>query len=302
MKETSPGEDLEHYEFGELLQYFGPTWWIWDEEPFDILPEAGVSLNEMYSNLNVRPNIIRQHKERIFEARYELPVFMGSLRYPEGIIAGDAVAFLDFVIGVPYGCIERIGVVGETTEVVIGVTDDSHSVPPLLDDLFKEKDDLIPIYNLLWLDYENTKSFAEALPVPLELEYHWWFRMNLIGYDDIHPVPGEFMSLVTFLFPNEAWGWQRSNPSLFSGNWMETVFYSSGIVLSKDGDGVYTVQYRKEEIRAIASDWTEYKVGDRATILKRVDNIAQSFTWEDLTEYDNFEWVLVPITFYEETL
>lgn len=109
------------------------------------------------------------------------------------------------------------------------------------------------------------------------------------------------MALVPFLFPNEAWGWQKTNPSLFSGNWMETVFYTSGIILQVLGDGVYIVQYRKNHISAVSSDWTEYKAGDRATVLKEVDNTAESFLWEDLEDYKEEKWVLAPITFYEES-
>ena len=296
----SPAEDLEHYEHGELLQYFGPTWWLWDDEEFDILPEAGNSLNEMFDRLSVRPNVINQTMERIFEARYELPRFNGILKYPEAIFAGDVVGFLDFVIGIPYGCIERIGVVGEDWEEVIGVPDSAHSVPPLLNDLFQAIDGVTPIFNLIWLDYENTKSFAKPLGAPPELQKHWWFRMNLIGTNDTHPVPGEFLSLVLFLFPNESWGWQRSNPSLFSGNWIETVFYASGIILDVLEDGAYTVQYRKNHIRAVSSDWAKYQVDDRVTILKEVDNPAESFLWKDIEDYKEDKWVLAPITFYEE--
>lgn len=298
----SPGEDLGHDEFGEYLQYFGPTWWLWDEEDFDILPEAEDSLDEMFDRLAIKPNVLKDGKERIFEARYEFPRFNGELKYSEAIFVENAenvIGFLDFVIGVPYGCIERIGIVSEDWDEAIGVEDKDHSVPPLLDDLFQEKEGMASIYNLIWLDYVNTKSFAEALWVSPELEKHWWFRINLIGEED-KIVPGAFLSLVLFLFPNEAWGWQKSNPSLFSGNWMETLFYTSGIILEVLEDGNYIVQYRKNKIQAVSSDWTEYAVEDRVTILKEVDNIAESFTWEELEDYKEDKWVLAPITFYEE--
>lgn len=298
--EPTPSEDLGHIESGELLQHFGPTWWLWDEESFDIIPEVGDSLDEMYGRILVRPNIIDQTNERIFQARYELPIFEGELKYAEAILIEDAIGFLDFVIGAPFGCVERIGIIGEDIEEAIGVEDGDYAVPPLLDDLFQEKDEVTLIYDLLWLDYANTRSFAEPLSNTLELEFHWWFRFCPLGYEDKHPIPGEFLSLVLFLFPNESWGWQRTNPSLFSGNWMETVFYTSGIILEVLGDGAYTVQYRKDRIRAVSSDWTEYVEGDRATVLKEVDNDAESFTWEDLEEYKEDKWVLVPITFYKE--
>ena len=305
--ESTPSEDLGHVESGELLQHFGPTWWLWDDEEFDILPEVGDSLDEMYDRLMIRPNIINQADERIFEARYELPRFEGKLKYAEALFTENAIGFLDFVIGVPYGCIERIGVAVEDGEDVIGVLDDGYAVPPVLEDLFQEKEGVASIFNLIWLDYVNTKSFAKALEVSPVLKNHWWFRINLIGDEDTHPVPGEFMSLVLFLFPNESWGWQRSDPSLFSGNWMETLFYTSGIVLEVLEDGAYIVQYRKNRIQAVSSDWAEYAEGDRVTILKEVDNPAESFTWEDMKDddgnmkdYKEDKWVLAPITFYEE--
>lgn len=295
----SPGEDLEHYEHGELLQYFGPSWWLWDDEEFDILPEVGDSLDKMYDRLVVKPNVINVSDERIFEARYELPKYDAELKYAEAIFVDNAIGFLDFVIGVPFGCIERIGVISEDNEDAIGVLDEDHSVPPLLDDLFQEIEGMTSIYNLMWLDYKNTKSFAKPIETPLMLKKHWWFRINIIGEED-KIVPGEFSALVLFLFPNESWGWQRSNPSIFSGNWLETVFYTSGIVLEVLGDGSYTVQYRKNVINAVASDWAEYEVDDRVTILKEVDNPAESFLWEDIEDYKEDKWVLVPITFYEE--
>jgi hypothetical protein len=295
----SPGEDLEHFEHGEYLQYFGPTWWLWDEEGFDILPEVGKSLDKFYKSRTIRPVVIDRTTERIFEARYEFPKYRGMLKYGSAVFVGGAIGFVDFVIGIPYGCMERIGIVGEESDSIIGVPDGPHSAPPLLEDLFREKEGMESIYNLVWLDYENTKSFAPSLGVLPELENHWWFRINLVGYNEKYPVPGEFMALVPFLFPNEAWGWQQTNPGVFSGNWLETVFYTSGVVLGVLENGTYTVQYRKNNVRAVSSDWAEYVAGDRATILKEVDSTAQSFTWEDLENYKEDEWVLAPITFYE---
>ena len=61
----------------------------------------------------------------------------------------------------------------------------------------------------------------------------------------------------------------------------------------------YKVQWRKDEVTATPSDFAEYKVGDRVTILKDVATTKQSQLWkdDDMKEFGE-NWMIVPITFY----
>jgi hypothetical protein len=306
--EESPEDEYEHEAFNLYahedmrIPYPSPTWWAFDEASFDRLEEAGTSLDEMFNLLGIEPVSIRRNVNRIFEARFEFPAYGNSFKHA-GVVEEGSLGFIDFPIGIPFGCIERCGIVGEISSLnVIGIEGGERATPPLVEDMFRDKDGMSTVNNLIWLDKDNTKSLAPGLGVAEELEHHWWMRCQLRASDPDNskrPTPGEFLNLVVFIFPNLSWGWQRKNPFIMSGNWMETVFYTSSKVIS-GADGEYTVQYRKNQVQAVASDWAQHEEGDRVAILKNVDSPESTFTWEDLKGYDESGWVIIPAVFYSE--
>jgi len=127
---------------------------------------------------------------------------------------------------------------------------------------------------------------------------------------ETQPVPGEFIAILAKPYPFHVWFYQKTSPFLYSGNWFETAFYSSGEITVKtapSGDEAtytYTVQCKAETIDIMPSDLYEYDVGDRVTILKTATIPNANFDWEGIGAYADkkldIDWKIIPITFYEE--
>jgi hypothetical protein len=78
-----------------------------------------------------------------------------------------------------------------------------------------------------------------------------------------------------------AWNKQKSNPFMFRTPYPR-----------------YVIQYRKYEIIAKPTDFAEHKVDERVTILRLSEK--ESWTWKDLTEFNTEEWVIAPVSFYDD--
>jgi hypothetical protein len=108
------------------------------------------------------------------------------------------------------------------------------------------------------------------------------------------------------MFPDKPWMLQKSSPFIFCGNWMDTVFYSSAEIIEviEPSDDMpyfqYRVQWRKKEITVLSTDYAQYKVGAKVTILKNADAKKPSQLWkdDDTDKFTEREWVIAPISFY----
>ena len=185
------------------------------------------------------------------------------------------------------------------------------------EDLFAGIEEEKILHNYLWLPVDGVDVLAKNLSGTEDTKNpHWWLRWNIIDKDAKWPTPGEMLFLGVRLFPTSPWGDQKSSPLLFSGNWMDTLYYSSAKVtevIDETDDTpykTYKVKWRKNEVVATPSDFTEYQVDDRVAILKRPPNDKVSTVWnkddkdEDIDPdtgavFDEENWVLVPISFYE---
>lgn len=128
---------------------------------------------------------------------------------------------------------------------------------------------------------------------------HYWLRYWIKADNEIF-WPGEFVSLLCRPWPLHCWFYQKSAPLIYSGSWIETEFYTSGVVKcvlemwTEEGDPpsisksategyydiedwdicenarLYVVWVKNEEIIVSSSDWLEYEVGDRVGLLKCV--------------------------------
>jgi hypothetical protein len=149
--------------------------------------------------------------------------------------------------------------------------------------------------------------FKEGNPEP-EPEVIRWTRVFL--HDSLTwPTPGEFLGLAYRPMPYLPWFSQDTSPVLYSGNWWETLFYSSGVVQSIIEEGgaggigdvgaTYTILVKGETVQAKSSDFAVYAVGDRVALMKQYDSSAKSMTWKDLGAFDS--WIILPVTFYGAT-
>lgn len=306
-------------EMGIDMPYPTPTWWKFDEPDFDILDTAGESFKDMKEDLGIESVLIDRDKERLFQARYELPQYEREFKHAEAVFSGGTViGWLDFMGGVPYGCVEKMGIAGEVFSKrmlelqgggKVGVDGEDKPVAPVPEEFFSEANGVNLLFNKLWLGYDNVLSFTEGLSDYPKSEHDWWTRINLIKPEEEEDTdeskgnkitPGEIIGSVLWLFPNLPWGWQRTSPFMFSGNRIETVYYTSAKVLEVIDATTYLISYNNKEVEAKSSDYAIYKVGERVTILKGVEHPEDSMTWENLKDYDAELWSIIPVIFYHK--
>ena len=323
-------EDISEESVGGLCEYpdgsedlcIPFSWWLKDEPGMDDrLEEAGQSLNEMTERLKIHPVLIKEtEKEMLFLARFEAIAFDNRFDHDDALTGDIApsgtILFVDFLDGMSCGSAELVGIVGELSsggEVVV-LESDQQSVPEMHEKFFDDvdfEDDKHVAFSHLWVDRLNADNPYQMLAPnlddePMPAHCHWWFRFFLtdIKNNMTWPVPGEFLSFCPRIWPAMAWNYQGSNPFMFSGNWIETVHYTNAKVLEvleateEIPHPTYRVQYRKYEIIAKPTDFADHVVGERVTILRLSDK--GSWTWKDLTEFNTEEWVIAPVSFYED--
>ena len=244
-----------------------------------------------------------KEKRNLYLARFEIPMAGASFRYPEAIlrnVQGTVGAWLDFLVGFPIACIELQALVGEISsrkQLVESVQDPSLVSPAFPKTLFGGYESDKILLNVLYLTNDNSDFMAkdiESEPKPKGL--HWWLRTNLVFPEGgKFPYPGEFLALAVRLTVDRFSDSQESNPFLYSGNFCDLVYLTSGFikeVIAPTDDRPwpsYRVTWRKNpadsgstgEFLMYATDFVEYKIGDRVAILKDVTTIKVSQTWKD---------------------
>ena len=244
---------------------------------------------------------IQNGLRRIWEMRYESrrPGYSFSwsinMEFPN-----DTVGFLDFVVG-PLTVMEIITLAGEITGEVDGtIKSGGDLLPPVPNDVLRSPGVHLVEYGYLTMtnvqqqapDLTDEAGVIEAGPA-----LHDWLRVFLTD-DQTWPTPGEFLALLPRPFIDFPWFYQATSPFLFCGNWFETLYYTSGIVLADNGDNTYSVRIKTETVTASSSDFKAYTVGQRVTILKTSGSSEETFNWKELTTFNS--WVIIPITFYAE--
>lgn len=142
---------------------------------------------------------------------------------------------------------------------------------------------------------------------------HFWLQYMLPG-DSKDIIPGEFVGIACQPWLPHCWWYQGTSPFLYAGHWMETRFYTSGVVKSKveidpDPDPpytIYTVWVKNEEIAVKATDYYGYEVGDRVGLLKALTEPCL-FSDKDMGAMGAMgamggdAWRLIPVDFYGAT-
>jgi len=165
-------------------------------------------------------------------------------------------------------------------------------------------------------------------------EFHKWLRY-WIKKDNTTIVPGEFIGILCRPWPLHCWWKQETAPFVYAGNWVETEFYTSGIVKEvweedeyegEDGEvgNRYKVWVKNEEIVVKPTDFLEYEVDDRVGLLKTCregkggssyggsmtpagpGGGTTNFSWKELELQNtkselNTEWSIVPVDFFGAT-
>ena len=135
---------------------------------------------------------------------------------------------------------------------------------------------------------EPFKGFDKILPFH-SMRYY-------LRRDAKWPLPGEFIGLLAKSWPSHVWWFQETSPLLYSGNWFETNYYTSGVVtailqpLAGSIGLAYKCVVRGVEVCIAASDFYTYAVGDRVAILRIndlgrfLDTTSGNFKWKEMAD------------------
>jgi len=235
-------------------------------------------------------------------------------------------AYLAFPVG-PLGVMEDISLVYESMAHE-GEYDSSYDAVP--------GKGLLPPKESLSVKCKGFPLFEKAyLPTGLDTEYpaaamnghdtispHHWLRY-WIAKDSVYPIPGEFVgiSVKPLAIPPHCWWFQETSPFLYSGNWFETDYYTSGIIIAvieyinktqyvvskvsgkhpqrtgtrdhilSEGTefsfdmvgNIYKVRVKDQDLYLQSTDFKEYFVDDRVAIIKRFETHSENFKWTGLS-------------------
>lgn len=312
----SPGPQVPGSQTGEAT--LEATWWLFDEPSLRNLMRCGKTLEITLNRAGVSP-LVMDGKPVVREARYELMAYDGGLQYEPG--GGgqerEVIGWVEFPGGFPYGVAELLTIFKEFSlreEIFKVVGGSGYAAAPVPEELFDEsygKRNLA--FNYLYLNEPWCEPLSDG-QVPTR-EPKWFQRINIHMPEpgDLTLVPGEFWGLGVRLFPDKPWGDQETSPFISSGNWMDTVYYTTAEIVDLNPDSgfpftLYLVRWRLPVETAKDKDalyWVwgcgfeEYQIGDRVTILKDITTKRPSQTWQDDQEFNREIWRMVPITFYE---
>lgn len=280
------------------------TWWSWPQS--------------MDYWTNSAPYMIKTMRfETILEGR-------GFEYYSSGMPRGS-VGYLAFPVG-QLGVMEIVSLIGESVTEADGfsvgaqeaIVEAGDMMAPvhdnrgycvgehLIEDGYVVQNDGDDKVELMANDFSGQES----------VEPHRWLRYWLMP-EDTFPVPGEFVALLAKSELFHVNWFQESFPLLYSGNWWENEFYTSGIVqevivpdaASEEKTNIYKVWVRGFEIYLRSSDFLEYEVDERVAIVKEPLEQTANMDWtliddskgnnSSSADSPDDDWRIVPISFYE---
>jgi len=258
----------------------------------------------------------------IKEMRYETVLNGKGFKYYSEGMPESSVGYLAFPVG-QLGVMEIVSLIGESI-----TEDDSFSITG--EEAVVEAGEMMaPVHNnrggcvgthLIENGYLVQDPKVELMSEDFEgqepVAPHRWLRYWLKP-EDTFPVPGEFVVLLAKSELFHVNWFQATQPVVYSGNWWETEYYSSGIVkeviepddASDEETNIYKIWVRSFEMYLRPSDFAEYKVDDRVAIVKETLDLVDNMDWTLLESDKNNEsssaenpdsdWYIMPISFYD---
>lgn len=339
-------------DYPELDRRLESTHILFREEPAfdDMYIRAEKLIERMVSDFKIKPVLV-DNEPILYLARFEFVRYGQQFQHPEAVIntkdrsrpASNAqiekvAGWIDFLTGFPLGVCELMTLVGEITsrpdytdQLLESQQSDGGPVPIFPQTLFGGYQENKIALNIIYLDGENYDSLANDLKDEAVVRgLHWWVRANLSNGSDLpadqslkFPYPGEFMCIAIRLMMERFWDTQDTSPFLFSGNWLDTVYFTSGFLnalgeasaefpwldcttqwrinpnLNED-DGLYILRPSDfSDYQTAEQNGTDY--GDRLTLLKDVATTKASELWKDADmspPLDTTKTQVVPIMFY----
>jgi len=253
--------------------------------------------------------------------RYESIPKYSSFEYPSDGNEANFVAFLAFPVG-QLGVMENQSLVSEimvergTLEDNTGVIPGGDVMAPVINERNTCPGKHIIDTAYVKIDEERTEYISSKFEGHDNFSPHRWERY-WIKKEDEWPMPGEFAGLVCRSMPWHIWWFQETFPFLYSGNWFDTGYYTSGVIkeiieeAEDEETNIYKVLVRGLELCLRPSDFAGYEIGDRVAVLKK-NGDTSNFDWSKLDSWKIFEQkkatdsvvscedlIVVPITFYE---
>jgi hypothetical protein len=304
---------------------------LYTAEQINALKEGDSFILQGKEEIEIFP-LVSRGEEVLFKTRYEIPDYDQEWQFPEAAFATTVCGWVDFIGGFPMDCIELLVAIGfetacglepVTTPDEVQPGDDRHAAPKP-QRLFHWNDEERVLINKTakrekqraqWL-VKHPGVFSSPGREPLHGELtlkrpHWFLRANL--GENVQIVPGEFMGLGIRLMPDVPWGQQKSNPFIYSGAYIDTIYYTSGEIVKVNEPtdlepyATYDVKWRSTEkfpdgtvTRVVPSDFAEYQEGDRVVcIMKGVAISKKSQLWKDNdTKEFGESWNVYPVCFY----
>ena len=137
----------------------------------------------------------------------------------------------------------------------------------------------LPVFEKAYLSGNNNVEYpAQIMEGQETVSPHNWVRYWL-DKENVFPIPGELvcLSVKPLSVPPHCWWYQETTPFLYSGNWFETDYYTSGIVLAvieevdRDNEAS-TVTY---EVTEVSTKYDQQQGHDEYQLTK-----GEQFVWE----------------------
>ncbi|MBI9090131.1 MAG: hypothetical protein JEZ12_13025 [Desulfobacterium sp.] len=205
----------------------------------------------------------------------------------EGSGPGDIYAgYLAFPVG-PLGVMRVVSLISESILAQGGESQDDSERPKPGGELLspmEHQDNACMGLHLVEDTYlihnPDTEYPAKEMVGTEEILPHHWLRYWLKKSDKF-PVPGEFMVLLAKAqgVPPHCWWYQETNPISYSGNFFETEYYTSGIVLAviEEVDRDKEAGTATYEVTEVSTEH-EQKHGHGEYHLQK----GMQFTWEEV--------------------
>jgi hypothetical protein len=325
-------------------------WWALDTEPLVGVKfgkiEDGSSLMPMIEALKIYPFKNRKGEYFIFDGNYRVasgePLTAETLEVPvapeipsglppppataEQIPSGSKIyLIINFIAGFMIEAVEMLVAIGQYSSLpvdgkkkVIAQDGGDKKAAPKSEDFFEWPDEEKVLLNKMYKRTKETEEYKMEVYIfarrASKLARHWWLQLVLFESSDRKwPVPGEFIGLGVKMMPDVPWGKQKSSPFIYSGHWVDTFYFTSGVIkevippTDTVAYPIYKVNWQTlSEDNAITmkpSDFAEYKTGDRVTILKSITTDKKFQTSEDedtKPEFNREKWMICPVTFYND--
>jgi len=252
--------------------------------------------------------------------RYESILKGRSFKYYSQGMPVDSVGYLAFPIG-QLGVMEIVSMIGESVTEADDFEVDSEDViidssQGMMAPMDNHRGHCIGSHLIEngYLVQDNVELMAEDFEGQELVEPHRWLRY-WIQSEDTFPVPGEFVVLLAKPELFHVIWYQATYPFLYSGQYWENEYYTSGIVKEiiephdEELTNNYKVWVRGYEMYLRSSDFLEYEEGDRVAIVKSALGLSKNMDWTQIDGVKNNEsssaespdddWVIAPISFYE---